>query len=61
MTSVRAYRPALPLKEIIGQLKQGAGLQFDPKLVDAFIRIVEAGLPGKVNIAQDSTGEHTEQ
>jgi diguanylate cyclase (GGDEF)-like protein len=61
MTSVRPYRPALPLKEIIKQLKQGAGLQFDPKLVDAFIRIVEAGLPGKVNTAQDSAGDQIEQ
>ena len=61
MTSVRPYRHALPLKEIIKQLKQGAGLQFDPKLVDAFIRIVEAGLPGKAKIAQDSTGDQTEQ
>jgi diguanylate cyclase (GGDEF)-like protein len=61
MTSVRPYRAALPLKEIIKQLKQGAGLQFDPKLVDAFIRIVEAGLPGKVNTAQDSAGDQTDQ
>lgn len=42
MTSVRPHCPALPLEEAIKQLKQGAGTQFDPKLVDAFIRIVEA-------------------
>jgi diguanylate cyclase (GGDEF)-like protein/putative nucleotidyltransferase with HDIG domain len=61
MTSARPYRPALPLKEIIKQLKQGAGLQFDPNLVDAFIRIVEAGLPGKVKIAEDSATDQTSQ
>jgi diguanylate cyclase (GGDEF)-like protein len=37
MTSVRPYRAALPLKEIIKQLKQGAGLQFDViKLISSF-------------------------
>ena len=62
MTSARPYRPALPLEEILKQLKQGAGLQFDPKLVDAFIRIVEADLPGKVKTAQqDSSGDQTDQ
>jgi len=62
MTSVRPYRPALPLKEIIKQLKQGAGFQFDPKLVDAFIRIIEAGLPGKMKIAQqDPSVDHIGQ
>ena len=58
MTSARPYRPALPLEEIIKQLKQGAGLHFDPKLVEVFIGIVEAGLPGKVKTAQqDSSGD----
>ncbi|MCK4697486.1 MAG: diguanylate cyclase, partial [Dehalococcoidia bacterium] len=62
MTSARPYRPALPLEETMKQLKQGAGLQFDPKLVDAFIRIVEAGLPGKVKMTQpDSSSYQTDQ
>ncbi|MGD2064860.1 MAG: hypothetical protein PVI95_00200 [Dehalococcoidia bacterium] len=43
------------------QLRQGAGFQFDPKLVDAFIRIAEAELPGKGKITQDSAGDQTEQ
>jgi len=62
MTSTRPYRPALPLEEIIKQLKQGAGLHFDPKLVEVFIGIVEAGLPGKVKTAQqDSSSYQTDQ
>jgi len=62
MTSARPYRPALPLEEIIKQLKQGAGLHFDPKLVEVFIGIVEAGLPGKVKTAQqDSSSYQTDQ
>ena len=47
MASAQPYRPALLLEETIKELKKGAGTQFDPKLVDAFIRIVEAKRPGK--------------
>jgi len=61
MTSTRPYRPALPLEEIIKEFKKGAGLQFDPKLLEVFIGIVEAGLPEKVKLVQDSPGEQTGQ
>jgi diguanylate cyclase (GGDEF)-like protein len=61
MTSARPYRPALSLEEIVKKLRQGAGLQFDPKLVEVFIGIVEAGLPEKMKIAQDPSGEQTGQ
>jgi diguanylate cyclase (GGDEF)-like protein/putative nucleotidyltransferase with HDIG domain len=54
MTSARPYRPALSLEEVIKELRQGAGLQFDPKLVEVFIGIVEAGLPEKVKTGRDS-------
>ena len=47
MASAQPYRPALLLEETIKELKKGAGTQFDPKLVDAFIRIAEAERPGK--------------
>jgi diguanylate cyclase (GGDEF)-like protein/putative nucleotidyltransferase with HDIG domain len=61
MTSARSYRPALSLEQIAKELRQGAGLQFDPKLVEVFISIVKAGLPEKVKIAEDSSGEQNGQ
>ncbi len=57
MTAARPYRPALSLEEVITELRQGAGLQFDPKLVEVFIGIIEAGLPEGVKIGQDTSSE----
>jgi HD-GYP domain-containing protein (c-di-GMP phosphodiesterase class II) len=37
MTSVRPYRAAFSCEEAVEELKRGAGKQFDPKLVKAFI------------------------
>jgi len=48
MTSARPYRDALCNDKVMKELKQGAGKQFDPKLVEVFIGIVEAGFPQKV-------------
>ena len=38
MTSRRAYREPLSQKEAVEQLLQNAGSQFDPQVVDAFLR-----------------------
>ena len=57
MTSARPYRPALSLEGVVTELREGAGLQFDPKLVEVFIDIIEAGLPEKIKIAQDASSE----
>jgi putative nucleotidyltransferase with HDIG domain len=54
MTSARPYHPALSIEEVIKALRQGAGLQFDPKLVEVFIGIVEAVFPEKVKTGRDS-------
>jgi len=43
MTSDRPYRKALPLEEAIAELRRGSGKQFDPQVVQAFIRLVEKG------------------
>ena len=39
LTSPRAYRGALPAARALGVLRQGAGTQFDPALVGAFLAL----------------------
>src|SRR3954452_13953414 len=43
MTSDRAYRSALPRREACRRLRTGAGVQFDPRVVDALLRVVGCG------------------
>jgi len=44
LTSSRAYRAPLPRTDALGVLRQAAGSQFDPVLVETFAR-VQKGLP----------------
>jgi hypothetical protein len=41
MTSTRAYRRATRIPDAIAELQRGAGAQFDPKIVDAFIAALD--------------------
>jgi len=41
MRSDRPYRPALTVPQAREELKKGAGGQFDPKVVEAFLRVLE--------------------
>ncbi|OAT85916.1 HD-GYP domain-containing protein [Desulfotomaculum copahuensis] len=41
MTSDRSYRKALPLKTALDELRRGAGCQFDPRVVDAFLSMLD--------------------
>ncbi len=41
MISDRPYRKALSKEQAIDELKKGAGKQFDPKVVEAFIELIE--------------------
>jgi diguanylate cyclase (GGDEF)-like protein len=43
MTTTRPYREALPEGEAIRRLKLSSGTQFDPAVVEAFVRLHEAG------------------
>lgn len=41
MTTDRAYKKALPIKDAIQELVEGRGTQFNPKAVDAFLSVLE--------------------
>lgn len=41
MTSKRPYRDSFTMAQAIEELKKNAGTQFDPKIVDVFISIIE--------------------
>ncbi len=41
MVSDRPYRKGMPVEQAVEELKKGAGTQFDPHMVEAFLKIVE--------------------
>ncbi|OGX39780.1 MAG: hypothetical protein A3C53_05440 [Omnitrophica WOR_2 bacterium RIFCSPHIGHO2_02_FULL_68_15] len=43
MTSARPYRAPMPLESAIAELQRGAGTQFDPAVVKAFLRVIRQG------------------
>jgi HD-GYP domain-containing protein (c-di-GMP phosphodiesterase class II) len=43
MTTDRSYRKALTLEAAMAELKRVAGTQFDPRVVEAVLRVVERG------------------
>ena len=43
MTSARPYRPARSVEEAAAELRRCAGTQFEPTIVEAFLRLVENG------------------
>ena len=47
MSSPRPYRDALPSDRIKTELENGSGVQFDPKLVSIFLKLLDEG---KVNV-----------
>ncbi|MFC1799947.1 HD domain-containing phosphohydrolase [Candidatus Eisenbacteria bacterium] len=47
MLSDRAYRPALSAEEAIEELRRCRGTQFDPKIVDKFVEILQEHEAGK--------------
>jgi response regulator RpfG family c-di-GMP phosphodiesterase len=55
MTSDRPYRKALPKEVAVGELKKGAGTQFDPKVVETFLKLETSGwgLPKKAETAHE--------
>jgi HD-GYP domain-containing protein (c-di-GMP phosphodiesterase class II) len=52
MRSHRSYRPALDAGAARSELKRCAGTQFDERVVEAFIELLEAGLGDEVAEAE---------
>jgi diguanylate cyclase (GGDEF)-like protein/putative nucleotidyltransferase with HDIG domain len=42
MTNDRPYRLAMSREQAVEELRRGAGTQFDPRVVEAFVRVLEA-------------------
>ena len=53
MTSDRTYRQALPLEVVLKEIRDCAGSQFDPNVVDAFLGMDSAALVAEVREAAD--------
>ncbi len=41
MSKHRPYRPRLPLKEVLAEMRKGRGKLYDPAVVDAYIRLLQ--------------------
>lgn len=57
MVSTRPYRGAYRHEKAVEALREGAGTEFDPELVEVFIRLVEAGYPERVKVGEEAGGE----
>ncbi|MBC6471373.1 HD-GYP domain-containing protein, partial [Actinomadura alba] len=64
MTSTRSYRDARPIDQAVAELRRCAGSHFDPAIVDAFLRALDAKgwePPKPVTLPEDDTVETTQQ
>lgn len=43
MTANRVYRKKLDMDYVLGEIRRGSGTQFDPKLVDIMLRLIDSG------------------
>ncbi len=56
MTTDRPYRDALDREEALRRLEQAAGTQFDPRVVDVCLRVLEhAPAPEQIGAAGQAT------
>jgi diguanylate cyclase (GGDEF)-like protein len=54
MTSDRPYRSRVSADDAVAEIEACSGTQFDPRVVDAFLRVVEARGPGPEEPAESS-------
>ncbi|MBN2462001.1 MAG: diguanylate cyclase [Dehalococcoidia bacterium] len=60
MTSSRPYRNKLSWKKVLQELKRCSGIQFDPKLVEAFLPIALSLSPDELSVLEDHSSSKTE-
>jgi HD-GYP domain-containing protein (c-di-GMP phosphodiesterase class II) len=56
MTSNRLYRKALDIEEALKRLKEGAGTQFDGRIVEMFLEIINEQKQSSTRIAIRESG-----
>lgn len=61
MAADRPYRKALQGDEIVEELRKGAGTQFDSRVVDAFVRVLERDKGNQSDNKQGSSGSFSQQ
>jgi len=49
MYSTRPYRRQMPLEEVVNEIKRCSGSQFNPRMVDAFLKVVDSGVLDNIN------------
>lgn len=54
MASNRSYRPALSPQAILTEFEEGSGKQFDPRVVEVLLRVIEEEKPKVTAVAQTS-------
>jgi HD-GYP domain-containing protein (c-di-GMP phosphodiesterase class II)/putative methionine-R-sulfoxide reductase with GAF domain len=53
MSSERPYRPSLSMDQVIRELRSQAGSQFDPRVVEAVVAVVERGDAASANLHRE--------
>jgi len=54
MASDRSYRQALPVQDIITEFREKSGTQFDPRVVEVMLQVIEQEKPKVTAVAQTS-------
>jgi putative nucleotidyltransferase with HDIG domain len=53
LISDRPYRKGMPISQVEAIIRKGSGAQFDPRAVDAFLRLLEKERPSVVQVSQE--------
>ena len=57
MTANRVYRKKLDKDYVLGEIRRGRGTQFDPKLVDIMLGLIESGMIDIDNLYKDGEAD----